>query len=177
MTRRNELAAERSLTVPVSIITDTPCGESLSSVSPPPPPPPPSEKKRARYPTRVSDDLDDRLLLPTPSKLHTVNHTATNNYPRATFPFLLAIHVIHIPRRWTHYLTLNLPLRTINYPSVIRQKVTGNCDIRIYRPSYLSFVSLFLFLRFLNDILIKILRSRRNRCNRLACNRSKCDVM
>ena len=64
MTRRNELAAERSLTVLVSIITGTPCGElifsftdhllllSIGRGTP------------LSLHTRVSD-LDDRLLLPT----------------------------------------------------------------------------------------------------------------
>lgn len=63
MTRRNELAAERSLTVLVSIITDTPCGELIFSFTDHP-----SLLHRERAPvilhTRVSD-LDDRLLLPT----------------------------------------------------------------------------------------------------------------
>lgn len=134
------------------------------------------EDRPAILHTRVSDDLDDRLLLPTPSKLHTVNHTATNNYPRATFPFLLPIHMVDPHPTEMNALSLNLPLRTINYPCVIRQKVTGNCDIRIYR-SYRYSCSLS---RFLNDILIKILRSRRRVaacCVDWRANRSKCDVM
>lgn len=115
MTRRNELAAERSLTVLVSIITGTPCGELIFSFT-------------DHLPSPSSIGRGSPLSLHTPciwsrwsiaatdSRNYIRLTTATNNYPRATFRSFWRFTWSIPMATEMNALSLNLPLPTINYP-------------------------------------------------------------